>query len=109
MLNSKKGSTYIETLIAVTIIIIVLNPLFSSLILIKKKFNKIKDLENLENEIVKIRSFYKENKVNYLLSDNSYELEIESVEKYENMEILKISLKKDNLKRESIIYVYKQK
>ncbi|MGL4988814.1 MAG: hypothetical protein ACRC5F_06195 [Cetobacterium sp.] len=108
-MNTKKGSTYIETLITITIIIVVLNPLFSSLILIKKNFNRIKDLEELENEIVKIRSFYKKNEEGYMSSNNNYELEIETIDKYESMEILKILIKINNQKRETTIYVYKQK
>lgn len=111
MLNSEKGSTYIEVLVALIIILLLLNPLFSGLISLKKNLNKIKVYEILENEIEKIGVFYKKNSIEskYISIDDSFEIEIQNRNVYEDFYILKISISKEKLKRERVLYVYKQK
>ncbi|MGL4787405.1 MAG: hypothetical protein ACRC2Q_11065, partial [Cetobacterium sp.] len=59
MKNGKKGGTYLEVLISLVILLVVLNPLLYSLVYLKKGFNRLNEFNNLENEIEKIRSFYK--------------------------------------------------
>lgn len=111
MLNSERGSTYIEVLVALIIILLLLNPLFSGLISLKKNLNRVNIYEVLENEIEKIRVFYKKNSIEskYISIDDSFEIEIQNRNVYEDFYILKISISKENLKRERVLYVYKQK
>ena len=111
MLNSERGSTYIEVLVALIIILLLLNPLFSGLISLKKNLNRVNIYEVLENEIEKIRVFYKKNSIEskYISIDDSFEMEIQNRNVYEDFYILKISISKEKLKRERVLYVYKQK
>ncbi|MGL4641534.1 hypothetical protein [Cetobacterium sp.] len=111
MLNSERGSTYIEVLVALIIILLLLNPLFSGLISLKKNLNRVNIYEVLENEIEKIRVFYKKNSIEskYISIDDSFEIEIQNRNVYEDFYILKISISKEKLKRERVLYVYKQK
>ena len=71
MESRNNGITYLETLIALTIFLIVLNPLFFSLIFIKRNFNSLTEYNLLENEIEKIRGVvlsqvFKHNFINYV-------------------------------------------
>ncbi|MDX8336740.1 hypothetical protein [Candidatus Cetobacterium colombiensis] len=105
MESRKNGITYIETLIALTIFLIVLNPLFFSLIFIKRNFNNLTEYNLLENEMEKIRGAYKNN----FTLETEYEVKIDKVLIYENLCSIEIMLQKNNIKRESKLYVYKQK
>ncbi|WP_432204791.1 hypothetical protein ACQ9ZF_08570 [Cetobacterium somerae] len=107
MESRNNGITYLETLIALTIFLIVLNPLFFSLIFIKRNFNSLTEYNLLENEIEKIRGAYK-NKKNFTL-ETGYEVKINKVLIYENLYSIEITLQKNNIKRESKLYVYEQK
>ncbi|MGL5984339.1 MAG: hypothetical protein ACRCZ1_03620 [Cetobacterium sp.] len=109
MTNTKKGSTYIETLISLVIILILLNPLFSSLIYIKKEFNKLNIFIEVEKEMEKIRAFYKKNENEYISSNEQFKIEIKKYKIYEDVYSLEITLQKNEIKRESVLYVYKQK
>lgn len=108
---SRKGGTYLEVLISLVILLIVLNPLLFSLIHLKKGFNRLNEFSGLENEIEKIRSFYKDssNKEVYIPSNKDYVVHIEARKLYEKIYVLKLEVAKKNLKRESNLYVYRQK
>ena len=111
MRNGKKGGTYLEVLISLVILLVVLNPLLYSLIYLKKGFNKLNEFNNLENEIEKIRSFYKNslNTDDYISSNKEYIVDIKIRKIYEKIYELEIKVEKNNLKRESKLYVYRQK
>ncbi len=107
MPNKKdKGSTYIEVLIALTFLLIVLNPLLSSLIYVKKGFNNIDKLLELENEMEKVRAFYKINSTIYIPDDEEFKINITERIIFENIKSLDITIEKNELKRESNLYVY---
>ena len=111
MKNSRKGGTYLEILISLVVLLVVLNPLLYSLIYLKKGFNKLNEFNNLENEIEKIRSFYK-NSLNigdYISSNEEYKINIKTKKIYEKIYELEIKVEKNSLKRESKLYVYRQK
>ncbi|MGL4955123.1 MAG: hypothetical protein ACRC4Y_06595 [Cetobacterium sp.] len=111
MPKSRKGSAYLEVLISLVIILLLLNPLFSSLIFLRKNLNRVKDYNILENEIEKVRAFYKKNntEIKYISKDSSLEIEIKTKKIYEEVYSLEITISKGNLKRESVLYVYEQK
>ncbi|MGL4804686.1 MAG: type IV pilus modification PilV family protein [Cetobacterium sp.] len=111
MKNFRKGGTYLEVLISLVILLVVLNPLLYSLIYLKKGFNRLNEFNNLENEIEKIRSFYK-NPLNineYVSSNEEYTIDIRRKKIYEKIYELEIKVEKNSLKRESKLYVYRQK
>ena len=111
MKNSRKGGTYLEILISLVVLLVVLNPLLYSLISLKKGFNKLNEFNKLENEIEKIRSFYK-NSLNigdYISSNEEYKINIKTKKIYEKIYELEIKVEKNSLKRESKLYVYRQK
>ena len=111
MENCRKGGTYLEVLISLIILLVVLNPLLYSLISLKKGFNKLNEFNKLENEIEKIRSFYK-NSLNigdYISSNEEYKINIKTKKIYEKIYELEIKVEKNSLKRESKLYVYRQK
>lgn len=111
MPKSRKGSAYLEVLISLVIILLLLNPLFSGLIFLRKNLNRVKDYNILENEIEKVRAFYKKNdtEIKYISKDISLEIEIKTKDIYEEVYSLEITILKGTLKRESVLYVYKQK
>ena len=111
MKNCRKGGTYLEVLISLVVLLVVLNPLLYSLIYLKKGFNRLNEFNNLENEIEKIRSFYK-NSLNigdYISSNEEYKINIKTKKIYEKIYELEIKVEKNSLKRESKLYVYRQK
>lgn len=111
MKNCRKGGTYLEVLISLVVLLVVLNPLLYSLIYLKKGFNRLNEFYNLENEIEKIRSFYK-NSLNindYVSSNGEYAIDIKRKKIYEEIYELEIKVEKNGLKRESKLYVYEQK
>ncbi|WP_047395482.1 hypothetical protein [Cetobacterium sp. ZOR0034] len=111
MTNSKRGSTYIEILISLVIILLVINPIFSGIIYLKRNLNFLEDYKILENEIEKVRSFYKWNNIgiDYLSEDKEIIIDIKKKIIYEELYKFEIIIYKKYLKRESILYVYKQK
>ncbi|MGL5052867.1 MAG: hypothetical protein ACRC5W_04655 [Cetobacterium sp.] len=109
MINTRKGSTYIETLISLVIILFLLNPLFGSLIYIKREFNKFNSFIEMENEMEKIRAFYRKNENEYVSSNEKLKISIKKYKVYEEVYSLEITVQKNEIKRESILYVYKQK
>lgn len=106
-----QGETFLETLIAMIIILIVINPLFSSLIKIKKNQNRLFEYKEIENEMEKIRVFYKKNGrfSNYNLNGKKYILKVEHQKIYEDIYKINIYIEKNKIKRESCLYVYEQK
>ena len=111
MKNCKKGGTYLEVLISLVILLVVLNPLLYSLVYLKKGFNRLNEFNNLENEIEKIRSFYKNplNINDYISLDKELVIDIKRKKIFEKIYELEIKIEKNNLRRESKLYVYKQK
>ncbi|MGL4865668.1 MAG: hypothetical protein ACRDA2_01210 [Cetobacterium sp.] len=111
MKNGKKGGTYLEVLISLVILLVVLNPLLYSLVYLKKGFNRLNEFNNLENEIEKIRSFYKNplNINDYISLDKELVIDIKKKKIFEKIYELEIKIEKNNLRRESKLYVYKQK
>ncbi|MCQ8211924.1 hypothetical protein NON08_05200 [Cetobacterium somerae] len=111
MRNQEIGGTYLETLIALFLLLIVLNPLFFSLIYLKRGFNYIDEVNKIENEIEKARSYYKiaENKDSFFICDKNYKIEIKKNRVFEEIYLIEIKIEKNKLKRESKLYVYKQK
>lgn len=111
MINNRKGGTYLETLITLFILLIILNPLFFSIIYLTKGFNYISKVNRLENEIEKIRAYYKKfgNLNEELIVSKEYEVEIKKRKIFEEVYCIEIIIGRDNLKRESRLYVYKQK
>ncbi|MGL4801743.1 type II secretion system protein [Cetobacterium sp.] len=111
MKNGKKGGTYLEVLISLVILLVVLNPLLYSLVYLKKGFNRLNEFNNLENEIEKIRSFYKNplNINDYVSLDKELVIDIKKKKIFEKIYELEIKIEKNNLRRESKLYVYKQK
>ena len=111
MKNGKKGGTYLEVLISLVILLVVLNPLLYSLVYLKKGFNRLNEFNNLENEIEKIRSFYKNplNINDYISLDKELVIDIKRKKLFEKIYELEIKIEKNNLRRESKLYVYKQK
>ncbi|MCX3068278.1 type II secretion system GspH family protein [Cetobacterium somerae] len=111
MKNGKKGGTYLEVLISLVILLVVLNPLLYSLVYLKKGFNRLNEFNNLENEIEKIRSFYKNplNINDYISLDKELVIDIKRKKIFEKIYELEIKIEKNNLRRESKLYVYKQK
>ena len=111
MKNTRKGGTYLETLISLFILLIILNPLFSSLIYLKKGFNRINEFNELENEMEKIRGYYRSLKTidNYSPLNKNYKIQINKKQVFEDLYSIEIKIEKNTLKRESKLYVYKQK
>lgn len=111
MKNGKKGGTYLEVLISLVILLVVLNPLLYSLVYLKKGFNRLNEFNNLENEIEKIRLFYKNplNINDYISLDKELVIDIKRKKIFEKIYELEIKIEKNNLRRESKLYVYKQK
>ena len=111
MKNGKKGGTYLEVLISLVILLVVLNPLLYSLVYLKKGFNRLNEFNNLENEIEKIRSFYKNplNINDYISLDKELVIDIKRKKIFEKIYELEIKIEKNNLRRESKLYVDKQK
>lgn len=111
MRDGRKGGTYIEVLISLVILLILLNPLFFSLIYLKRGFNQLNEFSNLENEIEKIRSFYKNplNVGDYICLDEDYKIDVRRKRVFEEVYEIEIKIEKNTLKRESKLYVYKQK
>lgn len=108
MRNNKKGGTYLETLITLFILLITLNPLFFSIIYLKKGFNHINEIKVLENEIEKIRACYKKFKDSdqILNTNKDYKVEIKKRKIFEEIYSIEIKIEGKNLKRESKLYVY---
>lgn len=111
MRDGRKGGTYIEVLISLVILLILLNPLFFSLIYLKRGFNQLNEFSNLENEIEKIRSFYKNslNVGDYISLDEDYKIDVRRKRVFEEIYEVEIKIERNTLKRESKLYVYKQK
>ena len=111
MKNGRKGGTYLEVLISLVVLLVVLNPLLYSLIYLKKGFNRLNEFNNLEDEIEKIRSFYKNplNINDYVSSNKEYAIDIKRKKIYEKVYELEIKVEKNSFKRESKLYVYRQK
>lgn len=111
MENGRRGGTYLEVLIGLVILLVLLNPLLFSLIYLKKNFNRLNEFNKLENEIEKIRSFYKNplNTNSYISSNKEYTVDINKKKIYEKIYELEIKVEKNGLKRESKLYVYRQK
>lgn len=111
MITNRKGGTYLETLITLFILLIILNPLFFSIIYLTRGFNSISKVNRLENEIEKIRAYYKKfgNLDEELIINKEYEIEIKKRKIFEEVYLIEITIERENLKRESRLYVYKQK
>ncbi|MGL5777084.1 hypothetical protein, partial [Cetobacterium sp.] len=100
MKNGKKGGTYLEVLISLVILLVVLNPLLYSLVYLKKGFNRLNEFNNLENEIEKIRSFYKNplNINDYVSLDKELVIDIKKKKIFEKIYELEIKIEKNNLR-----------
>lgn len=111
MKDSRGGGTYLETLIALSLILVILNPLFFSLIRLKRGFNKISEFNRLESEIEKIRAYYKnpKNIDDFIVLDKSYKVEVKKRKIFEEIYCIEIKIEKNLIKRESRLYVYRQK
>ncbi len=109
--NGRKGTTYLEVLASLIILLVLLNPLFFSLIHLKRGFNRLNEFNNLENEIEKIRAFYKNplNTNDYISLNEEYTIDIKRNRIFGEIYELEIKIEKNMLKRESKLYVYKQK
>ncbi len=109
MKEKELGGIYLECLIGVLLIMIIISPTLSSFYYLKKGYHKIEDSFYLENEIEKIRSFYKKNGLNkeYLSDNKQISIEIKKELLIDNLYEIKIIIKYKKLMRESSIYVYK--
>lgn len=107
-MDKNKGVTFLETIIAFSIILIVINPIYGGLIQLKKSLNKTQIYNTIENDMEKARAFYQRNeideKMKTLNSKTKIELKKKQLEK--NLFKIEILLENNGLKRESEIYVY---
>lgn len=108
----RKGSTFIETIVTLFIISFFLNPIYKSITFFQKEFSRISIQIKMENEMEKLRAFYKREDLTKesLFLDKEFILDktLIPLDKNINKIVLKLNYK-NQIERECIIYVYKQK
>lgn len=106
-----KGATYLEVIISLIILLIFLNPMYFTIINLKKSTRISNEYFYIENEIEKIRGFYKKYyfSKDYIAEDKSLEINIKKNKLIEEIYKVEIEIKKDLIERRSVLYVYKQK
>ncbi|MBC2851094.1 hypothetical protein H5J22_06660 [Cetobacterium sp. 8H] len=106
-----QGITFIETIISFGIILILINPIYSGMIVLKKNMNKVENYHRLENEMEKARAFYKKNSTEKEMKtlEKSFKILLKKNLLEDNLYKIEILIDGNDLKRKSVIYVYKQK
>lgn len=103
-----RGGIYLESLIGLTLVLILITPTILSFYNIKRGYGILNRKLLIENEIEKIRGFYKKNGLKREYKSENKELLI-SITKdniYENLYNIMIVVTYKEVKRESSLYVY---
>lgn len=106
--KSEKGGVYLECLIAILLIVVIITPTTLSFYNLKRGYKRIENSVIVENEIEKIRGFYKKNRLKkvYLPENNEIKVQTKTENLYEKLYKIVINVEYKGLKRESSIYVY---
>lgn len=110
MVKGLRGSSFIESIVSILVILTIINPFYISLISILKLEKKLEIYKKLEEEVGKMRGEYK---LTHKISKNNINYEVELRESYiiENLYKVDIQIRdrKSDIKRGTVLYVYKQK
>lgn len=108
----KRGFTYIEVILSLILMLIVINPMYSFVISMKKGITLLKREKKLNDNFEIVLSFYKKNEISREI-DLGKEYIVERSSNFLDKGLYRISVRVEdivsNQERQGEIYVYKQK